>query len=249
MYYPPPGPPAKKGVSPIVWVLVGVAAFLMLVVISVVGAGFFLVHKAKQAGFDSDLMKRNPAYAAIKMAAALNPDIEVVSMDDDKETVTVRDKKSGKTYSVNLDDAKRGRFVIQQDGKDAVTVQANGDGKDGSLVVKSDDGTVKMGAGAKVPTWVPEYPGSDPQGVYSAQGKDGQSSMFTFKTKDSPDQVLRFFEDAFKSAGMKTSVVNGHSDKESGGVVTAEGNEKTAVVSVGSSGGETTVSVTATAKK
>src|SRR6266705_1081547 len=84
---PPPGgfpsgapgpmypPPQVRKTSPLVWVLVGIGAFFLLLVIAVAGAGFFLVHKAKQAGIDPDLIKRNPALASVKMMAALNPNI------------------------------------------------------------------------------------------------------------------------------------------------------------------------------
>jgi hypothetical protein len=32
--------------------------------------GFYAMHKMKQAGFDSELMKKNPGYAGAKMAVA-----------------------------------------------------------------------------------------------------------------------------------------------------------------------------------
>src|SRR5450759_1653720 len=86
----PPGgpgamyPPPPKKTSPIVWVLVGLGAFLLLVVIAVAGAGFFLVHKVKQAGLDPELMRRNPGLATVKMMAALNPNIEVLSVNENR---------------------------------------------------------------------------------------------------------------------------------------------------------------------
>lgn len=247
-------PPVKKKVSPIVWVLVGIGAFFMIVVVLVVGAGFFLVHKAKQAGLDPELMRRNPALASVKIMAALNPNIEVLSIDENRGLVTVRDKKEGKTYSVNLEDAKKGKFVFQQDGKDAVTFNASGDGKNGTLEVKSADGTVKIGGGqtAKVPTWVPDYPGSSPQVAYSAQSKDGDSGSYAFKTHDPVDKVTRFYEDGLKSSGMKiNNTVSGTSGSSAGGMIAAEdvGNKHSAVVLIGAESGETTVSVTFTVKK
>ena len=41
-------------------------------------AGYFIMHKAKQAGLDSGLLSKNPFYAAAKMAATMNPDVETV---------------------------------------------------------------------------------------------------------------------------------------------------------------------------
>src|SRR6267154_1772242 len=102
--YPPPQP---KKFNVLVWVLVGIGGFLLLVVIAVVCAGFFLVHKAKQAGLDPDLIRKNPAMASVRIMAALNPNIEILSFDEDRSKVMVRDKKSGKTYSVDFEDAKK----------------------------------------------------------------------------------------------------------------------------------------------
>lgn len=247
-----PGPPyapypQKKKTSPVVWILLGLGVFFVLAILAVMGAGFFFVHKIKQAGLDPELMKRNPGYATVKMMAAMNPDIEVVSMDDDKGTVTVREKKTGKTYSVNFDDAKKGRFTIKEDGKETVSITTTGDSNNGALEIKSSDGTMKIGGGAdaKVPTWMPDYPGSTTQGAFSAQGKDGNAGSYTFKTKDSPDKVAKFYEDGFKSQGMKTSSTVSNSDgKVSGGMVSGEHEGKSAMVLLGSDSGETSVTVT-----
>jgi hypothetical protein len=249
--YPPPPP---KKTSPIVWVLVGLGAFLLLVVIAVVGAGFFLVHKVKQAGLDPELMRRNPGLATVKMMAALNPNIEVLSVNENRGLVTVRDKQSGKTYSVDFEDAKKGKFIIKEDGKDAVTVNATGDDKNGSLEVKSGDSTVKIGGGqnAKVPTWIPDYPGSTPQAAYSAQAKEGDSGMFTFKTKDPADKVAHFYEEGLKSSGMKTSsTISNAGSGTVGGMISGEDESRkhSVTVLVGSEGGETTVTVNFSMKK
>ena len=254
---PPPGPmypPPVRKTSPLVWVLVGIGAFFLLIVIAVAGAGFFLVHKAKQAGIDPDLIKRNPALASVKLMAALNPNIEILSLDEDRSKVMVRDKQSGKTYSVDLEDARKGRFTIKQDGQDAVTVNTTGDDKNASIEVKSADGNVKIGGGqnVKVPTWIPDYPGSTPQAAYSAQAKDGDSGMFAFKTKDAADKVARFYEEGFKSSGMKTtSTISNAGSGTVGGMISGEDESKrhSATVLIGAESGETTVTVNFTMKK
>src|SRR5689334_10874036 len=94
---PPPGPPQMQMYPPppkksnvLVWVLVGIGGFLLVVVIAVVCAGIFLVHKAKQAGLDPDLIRKNPAMASVRVMAALNPNIEILSFDEDRSKVMVR---------------------------------------------------------------------------------------------------------------------------------------------------------------
>lgn len=247
--YTPPLP--KKGISPVVWILGGLGIVIMLVVIAVVGAGFFIANKARQAGFSTEAIKRNPALATIRMMAALNPDIDVVSFDEDKSHVTVRDKTTGKTYSVNFDDAKRGKFVFQEDGQAPVTIIAKGDGDTGSIEMKGNDGaTVKIGGigSGKLPTWVPNYPNSTPIGTFAAELGEATTGNFTFKTKDPMDQVAKFYSEGFKQMGMKlTSMIIG--GKDSGTVVTAEGEKKTVAVMLGPEDGQTTVSVTFTSKK
>ncbi len=82
-------------------------------------AGYFIMHKAKQAGFDSGLLTTNPAYAAAKMVATMNPDVETVTTDDSSGTITVRDKKSGKTTTLKFDPEKKTMVVIDENGKEA----------------------------------------------------------------------------------------------------------------------------------
>jgi len=47
---------------------------------------------------------------------------------------------SGKTYTMSFEDAKNGKFTMKEDGKTTLTV----------------------GGKAKVPSWVPDYPGLRP---------------------------------------------------------------------------------------
>jgi len=221
---PPMGVPPKKS-NTIVWVLGGLGGCLVLVIICVLGAYFFIAHKAKQAGIDTDLIKRNPGLAAAKMMVAANPNIEMVSVDEGRQEITVRDKQSGKTYSMSFNDAKDGKFTMKEDGKTTLTV----------------------GGKAKVPSWVPDYPGSDPQGAFSATGADGDSGTFTYKTRDASDKVVQFYQDQFKSAGMKvTSNVTSQDGKSSAGMLSAqdEANKHTVTIVLGSDNGETAVSVT-----
>ncbi len=238
-----PGPGAPKKTSPLVWILAILGVFVMLVVVAVAGVSFFVAHKIKQAGLDSDTMKRNPVVATIKVMAALNPNIEIVALDEDKGYATVKDKKSGRTFKVDFDDAKRGHFTMQEEGKEPVTITTHGDDKDGGMEVHTPDSTLKVGAqAAKVPTWVPDYPHSDPQGAFSSRSGADESGMYGFKTRDSAARVMSFYEDGFKSEGMEI-------DRKTPKVLAAKSEKKNAVVMVDSDDGETSVSVTFNAKK
>jgi hypothetical protein len=108
---------------------------------------------------------------------------------------------------------------------------------------KSADGTVQIGGNAKIPTWVPDYPGSSPRTAFTAQGREGRTGTFTFKTKDSVDHVAKYYRDQLEAAGCKVvAVVNSGTSQ----VITAEDHANkhrvTVIASAGSN--ETAVNVT-----
>jgi len=252
----PPVPPAAPAYPPpkksgaLKWILIGVGGFFVIVVVCMVGLGLFVVHKAKQAGLDPDLIKKNPSLAVAKMAVTANPNLEVVSTDDGKQEITIRDKQSGKVTTMSFEEAKKGKFVFKEDGKEALTITSSG--ANGTVEMKSADGTVKIGGNAKVPAWVPDYPGSEPVGSFSAQAKDGDSGNFTFRTKDSSAKVVKFYEDQLQSLGLKlTNNISGQSGVSTGGVLVAqdESNQHTVTVLIGQESSETTVNVTYATKK
>lgn len=252
MSAPAAAPPVKKKTSPLVWVLVAVVGLFILVSVAVVGAGIFVVHKAKQAGLDPDLMKNNPALAVTKMLAAANPDIEVVRVDEGRGLITLREKSSGKTTTVDFEDIKKGRISFTGEGNEAVTFEAEGEGKDGTFALKSGKETMQFGAGTdtKIPAWIPAYPGAKVEGRFSRQAADGESGAFGFTTGDSPKQVLSFYNEGLKSAGLKiTSQLTQDSGDSPGGMIGAEGGNRKVGVMVSTEDGNTSVAVTFEVKK
>jgi hypothetical protein len=251
---PPPAIAPRKGVSPIVWILGIIAAVFALGMMAVIGGGLFVAHKVRQAGFDPALWRRNPGIAAAKMIAATNPDVSVVSINERAGLITLKDKKTGETVTLNFEDVKNGRISFQGKGDDKVTIDAHGDGAAGTVEMKSADGAVSFGAGsaAKIPGWMPSYPASNPQGTFSAQSKDGsESGSFLFVTKDAPGAVLSFYEQGLKGAGFQiTSNMTTQSAGKSGGLLTAEdsGTKRKVVVTVGTSDNGTTANIMFEAK-
>jgi hypothetical protein len=231
--------------SPLVWILVAVAGLFVLGIVSVIGTGFFVMHKAKEAGFDSDLMRRNPGLAVAKLVAATNPDLEVVSVDDGKGRITIREKSTGKTTTVTFDEMKRGKFTFHEEGKDAVTLEANGDNQ--SFQMKSGTESMTLGANqATLPAWIPAYPGAKAQSNFSMKGKDGDAASFQFQTQDALKDVIAFYENGLKQNGMKiTATSTTDSGGTSSGLVSAadDSNKRTAVVTVSTDAKGTAVSV------
>jgi hypothetical protein len=231
--------PAKK-TSPLVWILIGVAGFVVFIVVAMVGLGFYAAHKIRQAG-------DHPGVAVAKLMTAMNPDVEIVSTDEDKGLITLREKKTGKTITVDLDDVKNGKITFQDDKGETVSLEASGGEHNGSLKVKSSDGTVALGAGSsRAPAWIPVYPGSSPQGVISADKAAEHSGLYSFKTKDSVAKVAAYYEEALKAAGFRIEQQTMSAD---GGILNAGNGPRKIGLLLASDAGQTSVNVTFSEKR
>jgi hypothetical protein len=237
----PPLPPKKT--SPIIWIIGGLFGLIVLAGIVVIAGGLFIAKKVHDAA-------GNPALAAAKIMAMANPDVEILSSDDSKGTVTFKDKQSGKVITLNFDQIKSGKVRFEQDGQQ-VTVDSSSEG----LNIKGADGsTVQIGtsAGTKLPDWLPAYPGAKAEGTFAMQGSGESGAAVGFTTKDSVEKVSTFYQDAFKSAGLKTTANMMTQDgKTSGGMLIGESadSKKSAVVNIASAEDGLTVSLTYSDKK
>ncbi|MBI4911053.1 MAG: hypothetical protein HY820_46015 [Acidobacteria bacterium] len=222
--------------NPIVWVLVVVAGFIVLSGLGVLGISYFAYHKAKQAGFDPDLMSRNPGLAVSKILATVNPDLDIVKTDEAAGIITVRDKKTGQTATMTFDEVRKG-------GKFRVTTEGEG----------GEKATMEVGGEGKLPSWVPNYPGStaNPQFTIKSAASDasGEAGSVTFSTSDPPSKVMSFYEHKIKELGMKVNLTT--SGGEGGMVVAAdETNHRGLTIIVAAGGSEGTgVNLTYTTKK
>lgn len=197
---------------------------VLLWVLAGVGGFFLLIAVVVVAGIA--YVARNPALVMTKMITAANPNVEVLSVDKGSQRITLRDKQSGKTYNISFDDAKNGKFSVREDG--------------------GEHASFTLGGNAKIPTWVPDYPGSNPQAAFSAQGHDGESGTFTFKTSDRADKVAKYYEDQFQSTGLQITSNVSHQGGSSGTMLVAEDTAKkhSVTVIVGEESSKTTVAVT-----
>ena len=223
---PIPGAVVPRKTSPVVWILVAVLGLFVVGGVVVVGTLRYFVHKA---GLDPELMQRNPGLAVSKMIAAVNPDVDVLSTDDARGRITVRDKKTGKVVTLNFDDVKNGKFTFSATGDDGKTA------------------SMEFGATtAKLPSWIPTYPGAETKGTFSIKGDDGsgrgEGGSYAFTTPDSPAKVKSFYEDKCKQAGMK---VNMNMATDQGGMIVAtdEGERHSLTVTVTGGAGDTNVAV------
>ncbi len=224
-----PAPVVTRKTSPLIWVLVILVGLFVLGGIAIVGAGYFVVHKARQAGLDPELMQRNPGLAFSKLIAAANPDVEVLKTDDSAGNITLRNRKDGKVITLSFDDLKNGKFnmrAFDENGKSA---------------------TVEFGGDVKLPAWVPEYPGSKPVTTFAARGdsndEQGEGGNFSFTTSDAAEKVVAFYQDKLREQGLKAEFTASGGE---GGMVVAsnEDNTRSMQIIVGKSDNQTSVNVT-----
>ncbi len=242
----PHAPQKSSGAKVLLWIAGIVMGLVLITLASCAVIGFYAMHKMNQAGFDSDLMKKNPGLATAKMTVAMNPDAEIVSSDDNAGTIVVRDKKTGKVVTMKFDPQKKAMVITDENG-DTTSLTTTGEGQNASMEMKGPEGTMKMGNGSdKAPDWVPVYPGSSPQNTFSATTAGEQTGTYTFVTKDAADKVISFYGDSLKSAGFAVSNMTSNSDGKVGGMVSGEdkADKRAVVVSLGTEDDGTHVNVT-----
>lgn len=248
---PAPGvPPVKKGMSPLAWVGVGCIVLLVLAGIAVGVMGWF----AKRA---VDKFAENPTMTAAELMVRANPDLELVSSDKKNNTLTIKDKKTGKVTTLSAEKAKNGDFsgfkIESEDGGTA-TFQT---GENGLSVQSTDEkgqvSTFNAGAGTpqNLPSWLPAYPGATIQGTLDTTNDEGRSAAFTVSTKDDPAKVLDYYESQFKGAGLKAEKTTTTTNGQTGGTVSAKSDDgkREASVLVSSTGDGTQALVSFTDKK
>jgi len=207
---PPPGygaPPPKKSKA-WVWVLGGCLGIVLIGIIGFFVVSYVVYTKAKQAaknaGLDTELMQKKPALAGAKAVVAMDPDLELVSSDDDKGVLTIRDKKTGEVITISADDVNKGKLSFKQNGKELGTFEVHSDSP--SVEVKTGNGSATLGPGGSYapPEWIPVYPGAALGWDYSVRDKSNvpRNGSFHFITNDDPDKIVNFYSDALKRSGL-----------------------------------------------
>lgn len=242
---PPPygTPPPKKGMSPLAWVGIG-----CVVIIILCGTAFGIMGwMAKRA---LDKYGKNPAMAAAVLMVKANPDLELVSTDEKANSITVKDKKTGKT-SVFTADAN-GKFEIKSDNGESVSIDTSAE--NGVSMKTTDEkgqvATFNAGAGTpqNLPSWLPTYPGGTVSGTYDTNNNEGRTAAFTVTTKDDSNKVIDYYDAQLKGAGLTTEKSTYSSNGQNGGTVTgksADGKREASVmVSTSTEGSQAVVTFT-----
>jgi hypothetical protein len=163
---PPPLPhssPKKTGLPALAWVGIGCGGILVVALIVLLTAFAFLGRKLADYAREA---QENPAKAAAELFVKINPEVELVGIDDRAGTMTIRIKATGKDATVTYADIAQGKFsVTSEDGEFRVEADPAGGGS-AKVTMKGSNGSVSYASGAeaasKVPEWViaAAYPGA-----------------------------------------------------------------------------------------
>ncbi len=223
---PSPSPQKKKGLPPLAWVAIGCGGLLVVAVLIVAAGGFFVFHKARK-------FAAHPETAIAQMIVAGNPDLEVVTVDDGAGTVTVRNKKTGEVLTLNLSDVKKGKIVFKDGTGQKMVIETAGEGEGKGITMKSDKGSFALGGGAeaKIPSWIPSWPGVTVQSTFSGEEAGQRTGMYQFQLEESLTSAMDYGEKELRKAGLtpKKSTYD-LGGQNAGGVLTVDEGGKNATL-------------------
>ena len=244
--YGAPAPAPRKGMGPLGWIAIGCGAIALIAFLAIVAGGWFVKRKVDQ-------YKDNPTMAAAELLVRANPDLELVSSDPEKGTMTIKNTKTGETVTMNAEDIENGKLTFET-AEGTTEIDASQAGETGSIKVSgADGGEVTWGGEApkNLPAWVPVVAGSAVQGAMDATTDEGRTASFTLSTDESLDNVVQFYETRLKEAGLKVTKNTMDMNGERSATVTgtSEDDKRTVVAFIGVQDGKTQANVNFTEKK
>ncbi len=225
----------KKSIPVWGWIAMGCGCLLVVASVALTAGGFFV---AKKAGDFVEELEANPARTAAELFVRANPDLELVSTDDEAGTMTIRNRTNDEVATLDFDDIAEGRFrwttgsgdegSITFDGEDGARITTtNRDGEsqsveltaeeDGGVVVRGTDFEARLGGEGDIPSWVPLPPGAQPQTTFASSNQEGTSGAFTFSSEESVEDLAAFYRRALEEAGFEiesSSMTTSEIDRE-----------------------------------
>lgn len=211
----------KKGLHPMAWVAIGCAGLLFVVFLVVGVGGVFAVKKGKELVQE---IEANPTKAAAEWVVKLNPDLELIESDETAGTMTIRNKKTDETVTLDYEAIKDGRIEWKnQDGEtSSISVGPSELGEGAPAIqISTAEGVTQLGGNvdlSKVPDWVPAYPGAlDREGAFASENASGVSGAFSFKSRDKPSAVIEYYNQLLTGQGFEVSKQSFDGSGASGG--------------------------------
>lgn len=211
---PPSSAPAKKGLSPIAWILliIGVIGTVAVAGCFVVGVWVFRAGQeaVQEVTGDTSLgsfledLRKNPTRVGAEAVIRANPDLDLVATDEAAGTVTFRDNRTGEESTLNFEDIAEGRFsVTTADGE--ISIDGSEAATGGGVTLTGPEGTTRLGATvdlSDVPDWVRLYPGAtETQSTFQTTSAGSVSGALSGTTTDSAQVVIDYFAAELENAG------------------------------------------------
>ncbi len=240
-----PPAPAKKKMGALGWLLIGCLGILVVGGAVCAGGAWFVGRKVKGVVED---FEQDPVRAAAELMVKMNPEVELVSVDDAAKTMTIREKSSGQEVSLDWSQISRGEFRFEADGQE-MTLDASAAERGGTLKIQADGQeitidatptetggvlTIQDGSGETQATlnaggapddgldWFPRYPGASELAVnYTTRTAEARNDFFTFTTGDTVEQVLEYYDKTLKQRSFEVSRSTFTTDGQTGGTILA----------------------------
>lgn len=243
---PAVSPPAGKRMSPWVWCALGCGGVLVVFVVIALVGGLFVGRKVRAFTRDAEA---NPAVAAARMIVRMNPELEEVSADTAAGTLTIRNRTSGETITLNASDIERGRVSFSGADGGELSIEAGAEDRPASFRVRTPEGDFAMQSGDAddLPDWVPSYPRGEGRQTWTMQGPEGVSGGVTYRSTDAFEIVIAHYEKALKDAGFEVTASTFQQDGQiAGGVLNGvhESDKRRVSVVFGAEDGGVQVTVT-----
>lgn len=220
----------SKPSKPWKWVLLGLAGLALILVMLIILAFFFVGKRVRS-------FVAHPEETIAKMVTSANPDTEVVEIDKKKKKITLRNKKTGETVTVDFSDIQQGKIQWKGEG-----------GKSGTLRF-GDQGKVRMrnDKDQNIPPWVPIYPKAKLKGTIINTSQGENQGALTYISFDNPKTIIAFMEKKLKDLGFETDTQTyTQNDQVMGGVITgtAPDKERKVNIVISHEGDQSTIVVT-----
>jgi hypothetical protein len=219
-----PTPPQKKGLSPLAWVGIGCLVLLLLAALTTVTCTYFVGKKVKEVAGDLDF-EENPIRASAEMMVRLNPELDLVEVDDDEGTMTIRNKRTDEVITLDFGDIAEGRWGWSTD-EGEVTFDVDPDEEGGIITVTTDKGETTWGSASSTsepPKWVPRYPGATSENSTFTSESEGEiAGIWTMETADEVDSVSDFYKSRLEEDGFAVNVQTISGPQGSLAIITAK---------------------------
>jgi hypothetical protein len=230
---PPPPTPGKGSNRTVIIVLCIIGALILIIGGCVTTCAYFAHKKVKEY---TQQAEKNPTMAAISLAAAVHPDIQVVSKNERTGKITLRNKKTGEVVTLDTNDFTPdgvGKALAQVTKGQKPTVETSAPSEAAETPAARTAETTASeesppapaaprisaakaaslaAAVRRFPVFVSAYPGSQTTDAMQNTYGKGTLGNYEFLTSDAAEDVADYYEKQLTKAGFTIAARNAGSN-------------------------------------